>query len=238
MSGFEYEDWNCGGAKGHRGGQRHGGGAGREPGAFPPEDHHGHGRPPFGPGFGFGPGFMAGMGFGPGRRRGPGRGRRGDVRNAVLALLSEQPMNGYQIIQAISERSDGLWRPGAGSVYPALGLLSDEGLIQETEADGKPAHELTDAGRAWIAAHADEVKDPWEKVSGPHRGFLDVGPEVARLGMAVQQVAVSGDSTQIEAARKILSTARRDIYRLLAGDLTAEDSDDDEDDESDDAGQE
>jgi hypothetical protein len=97
----------------------------------------------FGPGFVFGPGF----GFGPGGRRGPrgrGRGRRGDVRTAILALLAERPMHGYEMIQEIGERSNGLWQPSPGSVYPTLQLLVDEGLIVGTETEGsKKLFELT-----------------------------------------------------------------------------------------------
>ncbi len=184
-----------------------------------------------GPGFG-GPAsfgfeaFAMGPGFGPARfarrgGRGPGRGRRGDVRNAILALLAEQPMNGYQLINEISERTNGLWSPSAGSVYPALGLLLDEGLIVDREIDGKRVHELTEAGRAYVAEHADELTDPWERVTAGHRGFLDMRPEIAQLAMAVQQVAMSGDENQIQSARQILDRARRDIYRLLAGDQPA-----------------
>src|SRR3954466_12873013 len=83
--------------------------------------HHGpgrHGGPAWGPG-GFG---------GPHRRR--GRMRRGDVRAALLLLLAEQPFNGYGLMQEIEQRSNGAWRPSPGSVYPALALLEDEGLIQ------------------------------------------------------------------------------------------------------------
>ena len=75
--------------------------------------------------------------------RGP-RAKRGDVRAAALALLAEEPMNGYQIIQAIGERSDGVWRPSPGSVYPALQQLEDEGLIRgrgrRRRPPGVPAH--------------------------------------------------------------------------------------------------
>ena len=101
-------------------------------------DRHG----PFGPGFqagfgGFGPG-RGGFGFDPrggfgfggprGRRGGGRRGKRGDVRAAILMLLADRPMHGYEMIQEIAERSSGLWRPSPGSVYPTLQLLVDEGL--------------------------------------------------------------------------------------------------------------
>ena len=98
--------------------------------------------PGFGPGFGrgfgrgFGPGGF-GPGFGPGQRGGrrgghSRRGRRGDVRAAILVLLAERPMHGYEIIQEVAERSQDLWKPSPGSVYPTLQLLVDEGLIVGT----------------------------------------------------------------------------------------------------------
>lgn len=185
-----------------------------------PMGHHGFGGPGFGPGPGpglgemfFGPGFG---GRGRGGRRGPGRGRRGDVRNAVLALLAEGPRNGYQVIHEIAERTQGLWRPSAGSVYPALGLLQDEGLIRQVEHDGKKAFELTEDGRNHVEEHAAELKDPWAKVAEPHEGFLDVRQEVGQLAMALQQVVVAGNPDQVAKARAVLDDARKAIYRILA----------------------
>ena len=83
--------------------------------------------------------------------------RRGDVRAAALSLLAEGPRNGYQIIQEISERTNGVWRPSPGSVYPALQQLEDEGLIRaETSESGRKAFALTDEGRAYADSHADK----------------------------------------------------------------------------------
>lgn len=158
------------------------------------------------------------------RGHGPGRGRRGDVRNAILALLAEAPHNGYQIIGQIAERTDGLWRPSAGSVYPALGLLEDEGLAEPTEANGHKAFQLTDAGRDYVAANAEQLTEPWARVARPHEHYLDVRKEVGALAMALQQVVLAGDAAQIKAARGILDEARRGIYRVLAGDVPATDT--------------
>src|SRR5271165_2145595 len=151
------------------------------------EERHGgrgrsRGRPHFagpfgGPGFPGAPGFAGGPemhGFGPWGRergmRGP-RARRGDVRAAALALLAEQPMNGYQIIQEIGERSGGVWRPSPGSIYPALQQLEDEGLIRaEAGEGGRRAYLLTDEGRAYVAAHPDELNAPWDVVAGSAGG--------------------------------------------------------------------
>src|SRR3981081_2596924 len=102
---------------------------------------HGFGPDPFGD---FG-GPFGGFGRGP---RGRGRkARRGDIRTAALLLLGEEPRNGYQIMQEVEDRSEGLWRPSPGSVYPALAQLEDEGLVCSEEVDGRKGFALTDRGR-------------------------------------------------------------------------------------------
>ena len=69
--------------------------------------------------------------------RGP-KARRGDVRAAILSVLSDQPRNGYQVIQEIAERTSGAWKPSPGSIYPTLQQLEDEGLVvQVDEAGGR-----------------------------------------------------------------------------------------------------
>ena len=114
--------------------------------------------PPGGFGFGFGPGGPRGRG-----RGGRGRGKRGDVRAAILKLLAERPMHGYEMIQEIAERSQNLWRPSPGSVYPTLQLLVDEGLLVARESEGsKKLFELTDEGRA----AADKIETPpWQEIA-------------------------------------------------------------------------
>ena len=99
-----------------------------------------------------GPG-LGPMGFGgpggPFGGRGP-RARRGDVRAALLTLLAEEPRNGYQLMQEIERRSEGVWRPSPGSVYPALQQLEDEGLVRAEETDGRkllPPHRRRPRGR-------------------------------------------------------------------------------------------
>src|ERR1700704_1250570 len=106
---------------------------------------HRHG-PPFGRGGPFGPFLVGGPGGFP---RGP-RARRGDVRAAALLLLAEEPRNGYQIMQEVEERSEGVWRPSPGSVYPALQQLEDEQLIRSEEIDGRKLFAITEQGRALL----------------------------------------------------------------------------------------
>jgi DNA-binding PadR family transcriptional regulator len=170
--------------------------------------HHGFGRGPSSFG-GFGPG---------GGPRGRGRkARRGDIRTAALLLLAEEPRNGYQIMQEVEQRSDGVWRPSPGSVYPALQQLEDEGLIRSQETDGRKLFALTDEGRAHVEARDPAAPAPWDQMSGD---VSDAAHELGRLmrevASAFVQVMRTGSEPQMARAREVLTTARRDLYRILA----------------------
>jgi DNA-binding PadR family transcriptional regulator len=172
-------------------------------------------------------GPFGGPGWGP-HRRGRGRARRGDVRFALLRLLAEEPRNGYQLIQAIEERSEGLWRPSPGSVYPTLAQLEDEGLIRSVEADGARRFEITDAGREQLDGRAGEP-DPWESSDEDADNPLsDLAPLVIQIGKATFQVASVGDRAHREKARALLQDTRRQLYRILADDADAAEVDQDE----------
>ncbi|MEZ5322284.1 MAG: PadR family transcriptional regulator [Microthrixaceae bacterium] len=162
---------------------------------------------------GFGPPFGPGPGFGPGSGR--RRKRRGDIRTAVLAVLAEQPRHGYEIIQALEEKSGGAWRPSPGSVYPMLQMLEDEGLARPNERDGKRVYELTDAGRAEATERmTDAGGPPW--AGGDGSGGLRMA--MMQLGAAARQIGMAGSREQVEQAVAIVNEARKQIYRLLAAD--------------------
>ena len=172
-------------------------------------------------------GPFGGPGWGP-HRRGSGRARRGDVRLALLRLLAEEPRNGYQLIQAIEERSEGLWRPSPGSVYPTLAQLEDEGLIRSVETEGTRRFEITDAGREQLDARADEPA-PWESAAEDTDNPLsELAPLVIQIGKATFQVASVGDRAQREKARTLLQDTRRALYRILADDTHPAEVDEDE----------
>lgn len=158
-------------------------------------------------------------GGGPRFARGP-RVRRGDVRAAALSLLAEGPRNGYQIIQDISERTDGVWRPSPGSVYPALQQLEDEGLIQaETAEGGRKAFRLTGEGQEYAAAHADELNASWDAVTGSvDNAEVELRQLIGQVHMAVVQVAQAGSAAQLAQAARVLTETRRSLYRILAAD--------------------
>src|ERR1700743_2151088 len=227
------EEWGRrGGHQGHGGhgrGQKRGW-PGPPPPEFFPEGPEGRGFP--GPG-GRGPGGRRGRRGGPGGvgprgvggpmgprfSRGP-RVRRGDVRAAALSLLTEGPRNGYQIIQEISERTDGVWRPSPGSVYPALQQLEDEGLIAPETADsGRKAFALTEEGRAYTESPADELAASWDAVTGSvDDGEVQLRQLIRQVMVAVSQVSQAGSAAQVKQAGKVLNDTRRALYRILAAD--------------------
>lgn len=144
---------------------------------------------------------------------------RGDVRAAVLAILAEEPMHGYQIIRAIEERSNGLWKPSPGSVYPTLQLLADEGLVTADEAGGRKTYSLTEAGRAEADATPADRSAPWEMPGMRTASRAGAIPKAgAQLAQAAAQVAQNGSADQVSEAVDVLDEARRKIYSILARD--------------------
>ena len=123
-------------------------------------------------------------------------------------------MHGYEMIQEIAERSQNLWRPSPGSVYPTLQLLVDEGLIAATESEGsKKLFELTDDGRA--AAEKIETP-PWEEIAeGVEPGHVNLRSAVTQLMGAVAQSAYTANEEQQDRIVDIVNNARREIYGIL-----------------------
>jgi DNA-binding PadR family transcriptional regulator len=150
--------------------------------------------------------------------RGP-RASRGDIRAAVLALLNEEPMHGYQIMQELAERSGGVWRPSPGSVYPTLQLLQDEGLVRGEDAEGgRRLFHLTDEGKAAAEAAAGE-KAPWEAVGASRdEPALELRDLMAGVVTAARQVVHLGQAEQIAQAKEVLRDTRRRLYKILAED--------------------
>lgn len=158
------------------------------------------------------------------QRRGP-RVRRGDVRSAILDVLRTaqggEPINGYQVIQQIAERSKDAWRPSPGSVYPTIQQLQDEGLVELDEASKRRTVRLTEDGEAYVAENADELAAVWTPFEARERDeqrgdFADLKPEIGQVMGAVWQVVTTGSEAQRRAAVDVLVDARRKLYGILA----------------------
>jgi DNA-binding PadR family transcriptional regulator len=182
------------------------------------------------------------------RTRGP-RARRGDVRVAILAVLADGPLNGYQVIQEIADRTGGAWRPSPGSVYPTISQLEDEGLVEGDDDRGRRTLRLSDSGREYLDEHADEVAGVWAPFAGGSPSghddgdvdldFASLKPEVGRVMNAVWQIITTGTEDQRRAAVGVLVGARRALYQILAdhpGDPDVRDETEDPEDTVDDLG--
>ncbi len=141
---------------------------------------------------------------------------RGDVRSAVLVLLVDKPMHGYQVIREIEEHTEGRWKPSAGSVYPTLQLLADEGLVTAAMDNDRKIYSLTDEGREaaadatapWSTEDASEPKEP-SRVGAMSKAGFD-------LAQAVAEAARGCDAEQQDQVTKVLKDARRKVYSILA----------------------
>jgi DNA-binding PadR family transcriptional regulator len=151
--------------------------------------------------------------FGESRR---GQVRRGEVRPLILRALLERPMHGYELIQALEAQSGGRWRPSAGSIYPTLQQLADEGLVTGSEVDGRRTYTLTDAGRK--AAEEGTDPSPWADAEADEAAEPDIFRLLSQLAAAAVQVAKVGTPDAGSEAVRILTESRKQLYRLLSED--------------------
>ncbi len=162
---------------------------GEEEGEVPHRGHGPHGR------------HCGPHGFGP-----HGRARRGNVKAAILAVLVEQPMHGYEVMQQLESRSGGMWKPSPGSIYPTLQLLEDQSLVRSEEVDGRRVFSLTDEGKV-EAETITSQGSPWAtSETGPAGSRFRLRGATMQLLAAVKQVGMAGSQEQID---KTLEYPRR-----------------------------
>lgn len=170
------------------------------------------------------------LGWGPrGRRGGGGRGRgprraffrQGEVRLALLSLLDDTPAHGYELMKRLEERSGGMYKASAGTVYPVLQQLEDEDLIRAQEEEGKKVYHLTDLGREELEGHQEKVERIWKRAGGWKEWGVNMGPETAeiwgtwgRLTKAAFKAAARSDLEETDKIRDILDRARKELEEL------------------------
>jgi DNA-binding PadR family transcriptional regulator len=157
------------------------------------------------------------------RERGSQRARRGAVRDALLVVLAERPMHGYELITELEARSSGRWRPSPGSIYPALTRMEEQGLITADEVDERKVFSLTDRGReareALDVDGADPTPDLWRDTGDGHGALHALPAEIA--GQA-RQLRRFGSPDQVERAAALLEDVKRQLYAILANGPTPE----------------
>jgi DNA-binding PadR family transcriptional regulator len=158
-----------------------------------------------------------GLMAGPGRFFGPG-----EVRLALLSLLADEPMHGYELMKRLEERSGGVYRASAGTIYPTLQQLEDEGQIVSESLSGKRVYKLTEAGRGELKERDETVRQIWRRARRweDWRGALDPdsaeirGPAERLVKAAFRAVAGEQATQRIERVREILLRALRDLEEL------------------------
>jgi DNA-binding PadR family transcriptional regulator len=147
----------------------------------------------------------------------------GEVRLALLSLLEDGPKHGYELMKEMEKRSGGTYKASAGSVYPNLQMLEDEGLVHaDVRDDGKRVFAITDAGREELGRNRDAVHRIWDRADdwGDWSDMMTAGAtEVIRPGMrlvrAAFRAAGRGDDTTIERVRDIINRAADDLEKLV-----------------------
>ena len=158
-------------------------------------------------------------GFGP--RGGGSFFQAGEVRLALLSLLADGPAHGYELMERLEQRSGGTYQASAGTVYPVLQQLEDEGLATSELQDGKKVYRITEAGQAELAKEAEVVERIWRRARGWEEWGSWLGPETAEIAGAMGrlvkttfQAAARGGAESIEAIREVLDRARRELENL------------------------
>jgi len=149
---------------------------------------------------------------------------RGDLKFAILRLISEKPMHGYEVMQCLEEESGGGYKPSPGSVYPTLQMLEDEGLLSSNEEDGKKVYQITEEGRAYLEENGDIVDRIFERVGTFANGFFgkdsrELTAAFSRLAQTCFEGTFSGrlDPEAIRRMVGILERARQEVEEVMRG---------------------
>ena len=144
-----------------------------------------------------------------------------EVRLALLSLIDEEPAHGYELMKRLEERSGGMYKASAGTVYPVLQQLEDEGLVEVLEVEGKKVYHITSEGSEELALHEEQVERIWKRADGWADWGVHTGPETAeiwgswgRLSKAAFKAAARSDFEDTEKIRKILERARKELEAL------------------------
>lgn len=142
----------------------------------------------------------------------------GEVRLAILSLLAEGPKHGYQLMKEMQERSGGFYRASAGTIYPTLQQLEDEGLVRAETISGRRVYQLTDEGRKELEADPEVVRGIWDRAEQyedwgrfMRPDVIAILPWVSALVKTAMAATARGD---VERVRKILDRAKDELEKL------------------------
>lgn len=172
---------------------------------------------------GFGPRAWA-FGFPAGGRYRRGRRRQwfeaGEMKYVILRLIKEKPRHGYEIIKALEERMHGCYTPSAGTVYPTLQLLEDQGYVRIEESGGKKVYHITPEGERFLDEHKSTLDEILERVRDAVKGFAggamgDLNESFAELARLAYKSAWRA-GPEDPRTRRIVEILRRSITEIEA----------------------
>jgi DNA-binding PadR family transcriptional regulator len=140
----------------------------------------------------------------------------------ILTLLATRPMHGYEVMQELEKESGGCYKASAGSVYPVLQLLQDQGYVSSEERDGKRVYSITESGRRHLDENRDRVEDVFDRISGFTERFTGSDMrELTRSFMRLAQVSfdqamkAAGDTTLIGRMKEVLDRAAKEMDEVV-----------------------
>lgn len=152
------------------------------------------------------------------------RAERGEIRYLILDAVKDGPRHGYDIIQTIEKRAGGGYRPSPGTVYPTLQMLEEMGQVTASEAEGRRVYTITDAGRAELESHQDEVEEAydrlgedadWDEFPDVHQLFARIPRLVRTIGRGFRRGRIS--PRQFNQIHDVLDHAIEEIEGILSG---------------------
>jgi DNA-binding PadR family transcriptional regulator len=142
----------------------------------------------------------------------------------ILKLLAERPMHGYEVMQELGKEAGGWYSASAGSVYPVLQLLQDQGYVASEEKDGKRVYSITAEGRKILHANRERVDDVFDRVTDfadryTGSDMRDLTHSFIRFAQVSFDEAVrrAGDSDALKRIREILERATREMEETAKG---------------------
>jgi len=142
------------------------------------------------------------------------RNRRGDLGPIILQVLKEKPMHGYEIISQLEEKSHGMWRPSAGSIYPNLQLLTEQEYVTSKEENGKRVYTITEKGIG--AAQRDEEvnKDHWEKRAAYASNFKELKTSFIEIMGTIKNIAAQDSPEKTKQVKKVLEETKEKLAKI------------------------
>ncbi len=144
----------------------------------------------------------------------------GHLRLYLLSLLADEPMHGYELILALEERFGGTYTPSAGTIYPRLAKLEEEGLVTKSADGRKTVYAITDAGRAELAARQHELDEIESDLTDSVRRLADEVRSSVNQAMKSLRADLAAAAREARTeARSAGRTVRSDVRETVSGHL-------------------